>query len=199
MIRIRSGYLIAAFCLLSQAAMSQDEYKKFMISGQFAFNSISVSTPGTSRGYKSDTRALGITPAAGYFFCQNFAAGLGISFDYKKTHPDEITTNTLRSVSFVPFMRYYFLNGKIRPYFQAGAGGGTARSSSKTGNSPANYQKSTISIYEIKGGVELLINKNIGFDADFGYNSTAYYYGETTKWKNTSKGPTGSVALIIYL
>jgi hypothetical protein len=51
----------------------------------------------------------------------------------------------------------------------------------------------------MKGGLELLINKHVGFDADFGYNSTTYFYNDGSKWKNTTKGSTGSLALIIYL
>jgi len=196
--RTRTVYLIAIFTLMSQFAWSQIEYGKFMISGQIDLNSISVTTPGIPSGYNNKVKNAGVAPIAGYFIFQNFSAGLELLYNYKKSLSD-VTTNTLRSLSFVPFMRYYFVNGKIRPYFQAGAGRGFSKSTNKQGNFPETTQKSTIMIYELKGGIELLINKHVGFDADYGYNSTTYFYDEGTKWKNTTKGSTGSLALIIYL
>ncbi len=198
--RTQTFYLIALLTLISQLAMSQADYGKVMISGQIDLNSISVTTPGHPSGYNNKIKTAGIAPIAGYFIFQNFCAGLELLYNYNKSvQPNGLTTNTLRSLSFVPFLRYYFVNGKIRPYFQAGAGPGFGRSTSKQGIFPETTQKSKIMIYEFKGGIELLINKHAGFDADYGYNSTTYLYNYGTKWKNTIKGSTGSLAIIVYL
>jgi hypothetical protein len=198
--RTRAIYLIALFTLISMVARSQADYGKVMISGQISLKSITVTTPDIPGGYHDNAKTASIAPVAGYLIFQNFAAGLELLYNYKKSlNTNGVTTNTLQSLSFVPFLRYYFINGKIRPYFQAGAGRGFGKSSNKNGTFPETIQKSSIMIYEIKGGIELLINKHVGFDADYGYNSTTYFYKEGTEWKNTNKGSTGSLALIIYI
>jgi len=198
--RTQAVLLTAILLLISQVTRSQAEYGKVMLSGQIALNSISVTTPGSPGGYNEKVKSIGLAPVAGYFIFPNFAAGMELLFNYKKTPgADGYTTNTLRSLSFVPFMRYYPINGNIRPYFQAGAGPGFGRSTSKHENFPQSSQKSKIMVYEIKGGIELLVNKHVGLDADFGYGSTTQSFNNGSQWKTTIKGTTGSVALIIYL
>ncbi len=198
--RTQAVFLIAIFILMSQITRSQAEYGKVLLSGQIALNSISVTTPGSPGGYNEKVKSVGIAPIAGYFIFQNFAAGMQLLFNYKKTPgTDGAAATSLRSLSFVPFLRYYPINGKIRPYFEAGAGPGFGKSTSKLGNFPLSTQKSKIMDYELKGGIELLVNKHVGLDADFGYGSTTYSFNDGSKWKTTIKGSTGSVALIIYL
>jgi hypothetical protein len=193
-------FLIAIFILMSQITRSQPEYGRVLLSGQIALNSISVTTPGSPGGYSENVKSVGIAPIAGYFIFQNFAAGMQFLFNYKKTPGSYgVTATTLRSLSFVPFLRYYLINGKIRPYFEAGAGPGFGKSTSKSGIFPQSTQKSKIMVYEMKGGIELLVNKHVGLDADFGYSSTTNSFNNGSEWKTTIKGTTGSVALIIYL
>lgn len=198
--RTQAVLLTAIFVLISQVTRSQEEYAKVMLSGQIALNSISVTTPGSPGGYNQNVKTIGFAPVAGYFIFPNFAVGMELLFNYKKTPgEDGVAATSLRSLSFVPFLRYYVINGKIRPYFQAGAGPGLGKSTSKLGNFPQSTHRSKIMVYEIKGGIELLVNKHFGLDADFGYGSTTYSFNEGSQWKTTIKGSTGSVALIIYL
>ena len=198
--RTQAVLLTAILLLISQVTRSQAEYGKVMLSGQIALNSISVTTPGSPGGYNEKVKTIGLAPVAGYFIFQNFAAGMELLFNYKKSPGgDGVSATTLRSLSFVPFLRYYPINGNIRPYFQAGAGPGFGKSTSKLGNFPQSTQKSKIMVYELKGGIELLVNKHVGLDADFGYGSTTYSYNNGSEWKTNTKGSIGSVALVIYL
>jgi hypothetical protein len=197
--RTRVVYLSVLFILVCQIAESQDEYGKVMVSGQIGLNTISLTTPGLNNGYSSKTKDITVAPNVGYLIFQNFAAGLELLYNSNKRTVPQIGYSSIVSLSLLPFMRYYLINGKIRPYFQADAGGGFANTKSEQGSFPAAIQKSTIVTYEVKGGIELLINKHVGLDADFGYNSTTFNYKEGTKWKVTSKGTTGSLSFIIYL
>ena len=69
-------------------------------------------------GYETDFDSSGIfnfSPSVGYFFINNFAAGINLNFGHQKI--DDVKTT---SIGIGPFARYYFgNNAKIKPLLHA--------------------------------------------------------------------------------
>jgi hypothetical protein len=201
-----TSYLLIIFIFIPRLSWSQNDKGTVMLGGQIDLNSYSVTTPGIPDSYASEkTKSIGIAPSAGYFIFENFALGCEILYNGKRS---TIPTGQKfsRTFSFEPFVRYYIGKGKIKPYLHAGTGPGwtKTRTTLKSGF-PDQTQKSKLLIYEIRGGVEFLINKSVGFDFGFGYNSTTTYFkepmvnGSFDEWEHVANGTTGSVAVIIHL
>lgn len=172
-----------------------------MIGGQFDLNSYSVDTQANTFDYTgNNTKSLGIAPQFGYFIFKHTAVGLELLYNREKSS-SSTEIDFSRTFSFVPFLRYYIGKGKVKPYLHTGMGPGWMKT--KNGylsGFPDDPQYSKLLIWEIKGGVEFLINKHIGFDFGFGYNSTtAYFKNYSSDWENVSKGTTGTAAIIIHL
>jgi hypothetical protein len=197
--------LVIIFPVISLTAWSQTGKGKFLLGGQFDLNFSSVTMPdipNSSTGSK--TRIIGIAPQLGYFILDNLPVGLEALYNSKKS-TDDAGYKFSRTLSVVPFIRYYIGKGKIKPYIHAGIGPGISKTGSKSGNFPELTQSSKLLTREIRGGFEILVNKSVGFDFGFGYNSTTTYYkepmvnGTFDEWKNVSKGTAGSIAVVIYL
>lgn len=91
---------IVSFCitLCSVLTFGQTEQRDWLVGGNFALN--------TSRN-----TTISLTPAAGYFFLNNFAAGGTFQLSYNKTGDNKTTV-----FGFGPFARYYFGKKDLKPF-----------------------------------------------------------------------------------
>lgn len=113
--------LLILLLSVSTAAFSQISKGQWMIGGEMDFSSQNTegSTLTASQDYKSSM--LEISPGFGYFFADNFAAGLRMVFGSSKTKQDltgmdllgniYVSHSEMKStpVGVSPFVRYYFL------------------------------------------------------------------------------------------
>jgi hypothetical protein len=58
-----------------------------------------------------------------YFIFKNFSVGAGIEYGFRSRNSNP-SSYRLQSFYFLPEARYYFLNGKFRPYIYANGGAG---------------------------------------------------------------------------
>ncbi len=129
-------------CLLASlgfAANAQTEKSTFMLGGGTSFSSTSISGAGS-------TSVFTLNPNVGYFFTDNYAAGLNFA---------------LTSIggggsawALAPYLRGYFTdNTSGKPFAQVGVGFGG--SSGVSGTSTA---------FQAKGGYALFLNKSIALE-----------------------------------
>ncbi len=84
--------------LFSLPGFTQTEQRDWLVGGSFALN--------TSRN-----TTISLTPAAGYFFLNNFAAGGTLNLSYNKIGDEKRTV-----IGFGPFARYYFGKKELKPF-----------------------------------------------------------------------------------
>lgn len=139
-----SALIVAAFVTKAQTTQEGD----WLIGGNLNFSAAKHAT------------SFGISPNAGYFFAENFAAGANIAFQYEKLGDSKYTT-----FSAGPFARYYAGNVEkpFRPFLHTEINFG----SQKTEGSPA--VKSTI--FYLAPGAAYFINKNVALEALAGYQN----------------------------
>jgi|JI9StandDraft_1071089.scaffolds.fasta_scaffold179892_2 hypothetical protein len=111
---------------------------------------------------------MNFNPNFGYFVANNFmmgmSVGIGITSDNKaKKLKNRLFINT----SFAPFVRYYFLKEKWRPFLYARFGyfGTTLISNGNTSSSDGLTGEGGV-------GINYFFNKNAAFEATLGYRGT---------------------------
>ena len=112
---------------------------------------------------ENNTR-IGINPNAGIFVANNFAVGANFLIDYAKS-------GDVKSTDFGigPFLRYYFLNGTVKPLIHA-----SFRYLSSKVKAPTFSSTNNGSNFLIAGGVALFINENVAIEMLSGYSRTKY-------------------------
>ena len=158
--KIKLPLLIILFTITSFSLMAQTE-KGSMITGA----NVSISYSSQDSIYSFD---MNFNPNFGYFVVANFmmgmSIGIGITSDNKaKNLKSRLFINT----SFTPFVRYYFLKGKWRPFLFARFGyyGSTSIINGGTGNSDGLTGGGGV-------GINYFFNKNAAFEATLGYTGT---------------------------
>lgn len=92
---------IILFCsvlLAGTPLLAQTEQRDWLVGGNFALN--------TSRN-----TTISLSPSAGYFFLNNFAAGGTLQLSYNKSGDNKTTV-----FGFGPFARYYFGKKELKPF-----------------------------------------------------------------------------------
>jgi len=149
--------LLAISLLLSLVAAAQTEQKAMMAGGNFDIgysfqDSIKIFT-------------INVQPRWGIFVYKNLqlgaSIGIGITSDNKgKNRGSRFILNT----SFTPYVRYYFLKEKMRPFIYAFGGymGTTSLIKAKSSNLDG-------ATYGGGFGFDYFVNKNIAIEATLGY------------------------------
>lgn len=104
------------------AAFGQTEKGNFFLSGatSMQFSSIRYEIDDEAWDDKIKINSFSILPAFGIFVADDIAIGLSAGFSSKKDVDLESTRNTF---AFMPTLLYYFpVDGKLRPFAQAGLG-----------------------------------------------------------------------------
>lgn len=152
---------IAIATLVAGTSFAQTSKGNWLVGGSAGFNS-------SKSGSADAVSTLNISPNAGYFFGNNFAAGLSVSLESESKHHS--------SFNFGPMVRYYFAemgkNAKLFAHANVGFGsykpeGGTSTSSTAWG---------------IKAGPAFFLTKNVALETTVGYSSM--------KWKDAADATT---------
>ncbi len=108
---------------------------------------------------------INISPMAGYFFADNFAAGANLDINYQKQGELKLT-----SFGIGPFARYYFLgNATLRPLVHADLN--FTSNKRKIGSESSTL---TGTNYFLGGGAAAFLNRNVALEALAGYDHTAF-------------------------
>lgn len=152
----KSFQVLAILCLLIPAiAQGQTSKGSWLIGGGITFTS--------SKTGDFDQTDFSITPGAGYFFANNFAAGASIWFSSSKTEGDDAET----LFSFNPFLRYYFLNiGTNAKLFGQGTFG--------FGSAKILGDSEPFTNWEISAGPAFFLNKNVAVEMALSYGSVKF-------------------------
>lgn len=143
--------LVIIFIALSTQA--QTEKGTWLLGGSASFSS---SKPANS---SSVTNTL-FSPAAGYFVNNDLAVGAGINF--------QNLNGNYSSISFAPFVRYYFLpigtNAKL--FGNGSFGYGSYKFTGSNSNS--------LTTWELSAGPAFFLNKNVALELALAYGSASY-------------------------
>jgi hypothetical protein len=143
---------VAMFFSLAGAALAQTEKGNGLIGGNIELN--------TSK----NNSTINISPMAGYFFADNFAAGANLLIDYQKDFDVKTT-----ALGIGPFARYYFPgNATLRPLVHANFNFSTNKIKSPTGSNTFTGTE-----YFLGGGAAAFLNRNVALEALAGYDHTA--------------------------
>lgn len=146
------GILCLFFSATSQAQTSKGSW---LVGGGITF------TSSKTGDYKQTD--FTITPAAGYFFANNFAAGAGIGFASSKAEGEDAAT----LFSFNPFLRYYFvdLGPKAKLFGNGTFGFGSAKISGES---------QSFTNWEISAGPAIFLNQHVAMEIALAYGSTKF-------------------------
>jgi hypothetical protein len=139
------------FFYLAGAGLAQTEKGNGLIGGNLEVNT------------SEDNSAIIITPMAGYFFADNFAAGANLNIDYQKTGDNKVT-----AFGIGPFARYYFASGLIRPLVHVNLNFTSAKYKMPTGSNTFTGTE-----YFLGGGAAAFLNRNVALETLIGYNHAA--------------------------
>ena len=148
----KNVFTLLAFLMMAGAASAQTEMGSWLVGGNINLNTA-----------KNNTN-IGISPMAGYFFADNFAAGAMFDLNY---------TNGVNSSStnfgFGPFARYYFGTSNTRPLLHGSWNYLSNKSKVGTVSSTTNGSQ-----FFLGGGLAGFINRNVALEALAGYNHIKY-------------------------
>lgn len=144
--------LFLAIAIAALSTNAQTGKGTWLLGGSAGFSS------GKSSG-SSSTTTVNISPDAGYFFADNFAAGLNLGFQ------SQSNGGTATNFNVGPFARYYFLPlGDHAKLFGQGAFGfGTFK--------PSSGSSINSTMWEIKAGPSFFLNESVALETALFYNS----------------------------
>lgn len=182
-----SSFLFFGFVALVNAQISKNTT---MIGGSVGFSASSGETEvdladaSTETIDGPNTTVINANPKIGYFFAENFAAGLGIEYSYLQTEEDGVTDRTSSDFLAGPFARYYFPLGGDNFYFfaEGSIGFGTA-STSETPEGEAEIEGSgSLFGAGVGPGLAVFVGDQIALEGILRYNhvSTSTEFNDET-------------------
>ncbi|MBN1183396.1 MAG: outer membrane beta-barrel protein [Bacteroidales bacterium] len=189
-------------------SQAQTEKGKFIIGAGSNLEFTSISTKwDTDSGSGDDgkSRNLALNAQIGYFVLGNCAVGLEIPYIFiKEIDADEGHDYSYisSSISFIPFLRIYIGNSKIKPYLHGGVGAGRGMTKYFDSGGDETKVPTKILASEIGGGLGLFLNEQISIDLGIGYASAnAKWVDKNTNmnWKSTISGIGATIGIIVYL
>jgi hypothetical protein len=148
--------LLLGLVLAGFSASAQTEQGNFLVGGMVQ---LTVAKANTN---------IEISPNAGYFFTDNFAAGANFSLAYSKTGSGD---NAFKSTVFAlgPFVRYYVATpSNVRPFLQGDFNFTTEKFKQTTTNTRTGIG------YFVGPGVAIFLNRNVALEGLAGYRHFAY-------------------------
>jgi hypothetical protein len=150
---IAVSLFIFASNLFAQSAISKGAYT---IGGNIGFTS-------TSMDGNSDSQSnFYFNPSCGYFFINNFYAGLSLS--YTHTSYGSTTENT---IGLGPSIRYYFIAEKLNPFL------GISYSYNKSTRGNDEYSNTG---FTLSGGADYFVNSFFAIEGSINYSFIKYKY-----------------------
>jgi hypothetical protein len=143
---------------VGHGAFAQTEKGSWLVGGNLNLNTA-----------KNNTE-ISLIPSAGYFFVNNFAAGVNAEVSYSKIADVKNTT-----LGIGPFARYYFGTMNIRPFADGELTFESNKSKTSTGSDTYNS-----SSFFLGGGLAAFINRNVAIEGLAGYKHTSFESGPNT-------------------
>lgn len=148
----KNVFTLLVFFVMTGAAFAQTEKGNWLVGGNIGLN-----TPKTNTTFN-------VSPNAGFFFIDNFAAGAMFNYNYNKT---ETRKNT--DFGFGPFARYYFGSSNTRPLLHAQYNYLSTKTTVGTVSSTLNGGE-----FYVAGGLAAFINRNVALEGLAGYDYTKH-------------------------
>jgi len=173
--------LLVVFVIFASTASAQTDKGTWLLGGNVNF---SYSKNQSNSSLKNTAFEYKIAPNIGYFFFDQFAAGLKLSFDgsgYKPEFGDGF--NSYETLNVVPFARYYLLPGQkqynilVEGMYQYGFDG--------------NFKRNTLAV---NAGPVLYLNQAVGLEFLLGYSTTKF-----TKYDGWNKRLSLGIGLQVQL
>ena len=160
------------FTLFTITTFSQTEKGKYLIGGTTNFGS-SYLTEGDD-GFTTTSSSFNFSTNIGYSFTNNLFAGLNIQFlsnNFKVKFAN--TENYTSQITFSPFLKYYFLKEKFKPFALIRYGFGKSNSENINSNGTSN-SKSDLTKFNLGGGLSYF------FTDYFSLEFEAFYQRDTS-------------------
>ena len=141
-------FAVSLSLLISNQVSAQTEKGDWLVGGLLELNTARNNT------------TIEFSPNAGYFFMKNLAIGAKLLVAYEELGNLDIT-----SVGAGPFVRYYFSEGKIKPFFSGDIDYQNRKLKTGQGSSTENAFN-----YFLGGGAAFFINNNVAVEGLLGYN-----------------------------
>lgn len=191
-------FVIIASAMFSLTTFSQTNKGTVLIDAQ---TNLSGSFLTSKMEYKGDNMldddikntTVNLAPSVGYFFTDNFAAGLNLSITINNTSMGNSESNNT-TVSVGPFVRYYFGTSNVRPFLDGELGYAT----NKEKNDDDELKFSGIG-YGLGLGLAFLINEKIALNASVRYIGTSLSNSEESDLKLKSSGVAIGLGFSIHL
>jgi hypothetical protein len=148
---VHAGILFLVFSgACAMGAHAQTEKGDWLIGGILDLNTSSENT------------SFEFSPNAGYFVVNNLAIGANMQISY-----DELGNLKVNSFGIGPFVRYYFTDAKIKPFFMSDMNFLNRKITTSSGSNTE-----TAFNYFLGGGAAFFINENVAVEGILGYDHT---------------------------
>lgn len=163
--------------LFTVTLYSQTEKGKFLIGGTTNFGSSYLSEG--DEGFTTSSNNFVLASNVGYSFTNNFFGGLNIQFLSNNFKVDFANSESQTSqIIFAPFLKYYFMKEKFRPFaiFRYGIGKSTDK---RINSSGVDESKSDLTKLNLGGGVSYFFTDffSLEFEAFYQRDTTSYTTG----------------------
>ena len=154
---MRNAFLVIATFFLVPILSAQVTKGNFLAGGSLSFESSKYTES------ENSTTLLRLTPSAGYFFADRFAAGVRVSFSWQSNNDDDYS-----DLAAGPFARYYFLpaakttNIFLEANFLAGS------------EKYNDFDAAGKTQYGLSAGPVFFLNPNIGVETTVNWSSVKY-------------------------
>jgi len=185
-------FLIAFFCFFCVSLNAQ-----VFVGGNFSLNtSGGHNTTGTTKTDNPSSFGFNLSPKAGIFLSEKFAAGaaLDISYSGTKTPGNPETASKSSTIGIIPFLRYYAIKfNKFSVFGQGNLGLSFSNSSTKTGGTTTDGPKTTRLYLNIVPGLAYDLTEKLSLETSLNFLSFGYYH--TTSDDGNSKDITSSFGI----
>ncbi|MEL7001656.1 MAG: outer membrane beta-barrel protein [Bacteroidota bacterium] len=156
--------LMAALVATSTFVLAQTAKGTIMAGGSASasFQTLESEVGGNTLS-ESDNNSIGFNPMVGYFFIDQFVAGLNIGFDRTKIE-DGSFESTSTAFSIGPFARYYLNNGV---FFLANIGFGSSNTESDSFDTDSGFRTWNAGV-----GYAIFLNEWIAIEPTITYGSS---------------------------
>lgn len=194
---------LVLFCL-SQTLKGQTDMGNVLIGGgtnmSLSFMNSKWKTDNNS-GDAGKATNLEITPQIGFFVSDGLAFGVELPISYTAEEDQNNDKLSSTSLAFVPFLRYYFGSGILKPYVHGGLGFGTLNMKYEPDFGSTESMSAGMILFEIGGGLNYFIKDNVALDFGLGYAyaSAKPYEDNNVNYRNITNGLGIEIGIAVML
>ncbi len=162
---------LVLFCL-TQTVKGQTDMGNILIGGATNMNLSFMNSKwktDDNNGDAGKTTKLELTPQIGFFVSDGLAFGVELPISYTKEEDELHDEYSTTSLAFVPFLRYYFGSGILKPYVHGGLGFGALSMKYEPDFGSTESMSAGMFLFEMGGGLNYFIKDNVALDFGLGY------------------------------